>query len=272
MKKTTTNKLAKKLAKYGALTVAVAGLTDASGQIIYTDVDPDFGGGTTDSYGLDLNNDGTIDFNINGGGGAGFLFLEPAGASNSALGSGSATFAYPFALTNSAVISAGQASWFNNGFSSSSFASLNYSSCNFGNYCNITDGYIGLRFDAGGGAIHYAWVRLDTNPDSSFTVKEYGYSSVPDTPILAGQQTLSTQDVASTDEIRIVALNKSIGMYNLPAQTSYRLFDVTGKKVLQGTTNQSIHTIEATTFANGIFILEVQDVNSDATIRKKIIL
>ena len=67
MEKITSQKFSKKLASYGAMSMAIAGLTDASGQIVYTDVDPDFAGGVTIDYGLDLNNDGTVDFNIDAG-------------------------------------------------------------------------------------------------------------------------------------------------------------------------------------------------------------
>ena len=41
MKKNTSTKLAKRLAKYGALSAAVLGVADASGQVTYTDVSPD---------------------------------------------------------------------------------------------------------------------------------------------------------------------------------------------------------------------------------------
>ncbi len=268
MKKTTSKKLAKKLAKYGALTVAVAGITDASGQIVYTDVDPDFAGGATDSYGLDLNNDMIIDFNFTGSQ-PGYLFLNPTAADNDFLGSGSSVYAYPFNLSNGAAISAAQSSWLNNGFSAG-YASLNYQYCSFGNFCDVTDGYIGLRFTVGGN-VHYGWVRLDTNADSSFTIKDYAFNATPGASILAGQQTLSIED-AAINSIRVVALNKSIGLYNLPSQTNYRLFDMSGKQVLNGSSNQNVHTIEAASVADGVFILEVEDVNTKAVIRKKLVL
>ena len=62
MTKTYTSKLSKKLAKYGALTAAIAGVADASGQIVYTDVTPDFVGTFGDEFFLDLNQDAINDF------------------------------------------------------------------------------------------------------------------------------------------------------------------------------------------------------------------
>ncbi len=264
MKKTTTKKLSKKLLKYGALTAAFSGITDASGQITYTDVSPDFSGSNTGSYGLDLNNDGIIDFNLNGSSSAS-LFLEPTTTNNSFLGSAFSFYAYPFNLTNGANISSGQTSWTNNGA-----ASLNYNSCSYGNFCTDIDGFLGLRFTLGGN-LHYGWVRLDTNADSSFTVKDYAFNMTPGAPLTAGEQTLSVDDL-SINNIRIVALNKSIGLYNLPSQTTYRLFDITGKQVLNGSSNQSVHVIKATNVANGVFILEIEDKNTKSIIRKKLVL
>lgn len=283
MKKTTSKKLSEKLAKYGALTLAVAGVADASGQIVYTDVDPDFNGATDDEYFVDLNGDGTDDFRIHQSfysfyysassyGSNNRLFIEPLTASNDVLASNSSgNFAYPFALAQNSVISSSQSFWRNEGYSSG-VQSLNYASCSFGNFCS-TDAYIGVRFNIGAGNTHYGWIRLEVLTDipDSWTIKEFAYNSVADASILAGQQTLSTAN-AIIKAIRVVALNKSISMYNLPTQTNYRLYDMSGKTVLQGSTSQKIDTIEANTVASGVFILEIEDVNTKVTTRKKLVL
>ena len=41
---------------------------------------------------------------------------------------------------------------------------------------------------------------------------------------------------------------------------------------MEGKTNQNTYVIEATTQAKGIYIIEVMDQNSNAVVRKKIIL
>ena len=41
MKKITSKKLSKRVAQYGAFSIAIAGMTDANGQIQYTDIVPD---------------------------------------------------------------------------------------------------------------------------------------------------------------------------------------------------------------------------------------
>jgi len=270
MKKTTTKNFTKKLARYGALTTAIAGMADAHGQINYTDIDPDHSGGVGNDYFLDLNNDGTDDFRIYHDGGSN-LFISPTAANNQVLGSGSSTYAYPYVLSNGGVISSGATgSWFNNGLSNG-YQSLNYGNCTYGNWCNITDGYLGLRFDVGG-SLHYAWARLDVDQDgANWSVKEYAYNETPNQSINAGQQTLSVNS-QSIEQVKIVALNKSIGLYNLSNSTSYTLYSMTGQKVLGGITSESIHVIEANTMASGIYLIEIEDQETKARIKKKIVL
>ncbi|HLT32712.1 MAG TPA: hypothetical protein VKZ98_02895, partial [Aquaticitalea sp.] len=199
MKKTTQKALSKRLAQYGALTVAIAGAADASGQIVYTDITPDFSGGINTDYALDLNNDGTIDFEINqdqisyyGIVTINRFRLFPTDAANEALvdDPSSGMYAYPFALNSGDVISNGQTTWNNNGFSTG-YQSLNYavsyygSLYNDGNFVDVTDKYIGLRFNISG-QTHYGWARLDVNAAASiWTVKDYAYNSVAGEPINA---------------------------------------------------------------------------------------
>ncbi|WP_157811584.1 T9SS type A sorting domain-containing protein [Lacinutrix sp. Bg11-31] len=266
MKKTTSLKLSKKLVKYGALTAAIVGVNDINGQsVIYNDI-TDFTGGSGDTFLIDIDNNGTDDFNINHNGSN--LFITPLTASNDVLGSGGATYAYPFALTNGTAISSGATAWFNNGFAGG-FQSLNYSSGSIGNWDNTTDGYLGLRFNISG-STHYGWVRLDVDGTGNvWTVKDLAYSDTANTALNAGQQTLSVETLA-LDEIKIVALDKSIGLYNLPEATNYRLVNMEGKQVLDGTTTGSSFVVEANATATGLYILELT--NTKSVIRKKIVL
>jgi hypothetical protein len=269
MKKTTSLKLSKQLAKYGALTAAIVGVNDANGQsIVYNDI-ADFTGGIGDSYQIDLDNNGTDDFQIRHNGSSN-LYIDPLTASNDVLGTGGATYAYPFALSNGAAISNGAGSWFNNGFSGG-FQSLNYGSCSFGNWCSITDGYLGLRFNISG-STHYGWVRLDVDGSgSSWTIKDFAYVDTADMALNAGQETLSIETNA-LDAIKIVALNKSIGLYNLPEATNYRLFDMTGKQIMDGVTTGGSFVVEVNTLFTGVYIIELKNKNSKGVLRKKLVL
>ncbi len=185
MKKNNFSKLSKRMVQYGALSVVMAGAADVNGQIVYTDEVPDFAGGIGGQYFLDLNNDATNDFRIHHNGSSN-LYVSPLTANNNVLGSGGATFAYPFALSAGATISSGAGTFFNNGFSGG-FQSLNYGSCSFGNWCNVTDRYLGLEFDFGGNT-YYGWARLDVSFNgSSWTIKDYAYESTSGMAIIAGE-------------------------------------------------------------------------------------
>lgn len=266
MKKSTTLNLS----KYAAMVAAAGGIADASGQIIYTDITPDHEGSANSEYMLDIDNDGTNDFKLRNADLAGIynnLYIDPMNSSNGVMGSqGYFGYAYPFALNSGDAIS-NAGSWNDN-----SFQSLNFASCMIGNWCDITDGYLGVRFNIDG-ATHYGWIRLDVGQiPSSFVVKDYAYNSIADEAITAGQQTLSVGDLSSQN-IEIKALNKHIALHNLPENTNYRLFSMTGQSLLNGTiANQTSYSINANTMASGAYILELEDVDSKSVLRKKVIL
>ncbi|WP_430467444.1 T9SS type A sorting domain-containing protein [Winogradskyella ouciana] len=260
----------KKLLKYSALSAAIAGIADVNGQIVYTDI-ADFTGGGAVDYNLDLNNDSTIDFIVNASSYNSSIFAVFLNSSslstNSFLGS-QPNYTYPFAMNAGDAISSGQTGWYNIG-------TLNYVSCYNGtgssNWCGVSDKFIGLRFDIGGNT-HYGWARLDVSASGdSFTVKDYAYNSTPGEAINAGQTTLSINEFENSNT-RIVPINKSIGLYNLPASTEYRIIDITGKSVLNGSLETDSYVIEANSLSNGVYIVELNDVNSKAVIRKKIVL
>jgi len=268
MKKTTRKNLSKRLVKYGALSIALAGVANANGQIDYTDVDPDFVGNDT-NIGLDLNNDGIDDFTI-------FDVADPAVgikglvSGNSFVGS-QPSYIYPFALNSGDPISSGQTTWFN----SSNLGTLNYISCYNGagesNWCGVTDKYLGLRFQITGNT-HYGWARLDVSlSGDSYTLKDYAYNTTPDEALNAGQQTLSIEN-HELSSIKVVAFDKNINLSNLPETTNYRVLSITGKTVLEGIITDNNYVIEARGIATGIYIIELTDVNSNKVLKKKIVL
>lgn len=273
MKKTTQNKLSNRLVKYGALSAAIAGVADASGQIVYTDI-ADFTGGATVDYNLDLDNDGTADFIIDASSDGSSLYFavklnNNSISNNSWLGS-QPFYNYPFALDAGNTVSSGQTTW----FGGTNVGTLNFVSCYFGsgssNWCGQTDKYLGLRFQIAG-QTHYGWARLDVSASGdAFTVKDYAYNSVPGEAINAGQ-TLGVAD-NSVSAIKVVALNKSISLFNLPAGTTYNLYSTSGQSVLKGVTNNDTYVIEAASIATGVYVLELNDTATNAVIRKKVVL
>jgi len=286
MKKTTSQNLSLRLTQYSALTVALATATEVNAQelIEYTNID-DFSGTINQYYPLDLDNDGNVDFRIYGfgiGGGttsAGLAIFNgslnqglPIILSNSFLGS-NATFVYPFALNIDDIIGPVQNTWFS-AFNSN--GSMNFNNCNEGmggsNWCGVSDKYLGLRFKIGANT-HYGWARMDVSADAfTWTVKDYAYHLDPDTTILAGQTTTLGINDNYLSKIKVVALNKSIGIYNLPAATDYKLYNMAGQELMKGTTENKDYAIEATNLSSGVYIVELSDAKSNTVIRKKVVL
>jgi hypothetical protein len=73
-------------------------------------------------------------------------------------------------------------------------------------------------------------------------------------------------------KIKVVALNKSIGLYNLPETARYNVYNMTGQEVLRGITNNKDYVIEASTLSSGVYIVELGDTKSNAVFRKKVVL
>ena len=271
MKTTTPQKLSNRLIKYSALSFAIAAIGDANGQVKYTDLNPDLGGSGQVDHFIDLDNDGTDDirfrhgnsysnnnlyaFNING---------------NSVMGLanyvGNRFYYYPFALDINDPISA-DATW-----QSHSSQMMEYQCYRSSQWCGgVTDKYIGLRFKIGSN-IHYGWIRLDVDiTTANWKIRDYAYEQTQGISITAGAGILGLEDNVFS-KIKIVALNKSIVLFNLQQATNYRLYSLTGQSILDGKITNATHVIEANTLANGVYIIELKDVNSNAVLRKKVIL
>ncbi|MGM5470096.1 T9SS type A sorting domain-containing protein [Flavobacteriaceae bacterium LMO-SS05] len=280
MKKTTSENLSKRLTKYGALTAAFAGVIDANGQhIIYTDLGLDVVDATT--YQLNIDNNGTPEFKFSQVGYS--LRVIPNFSSAAILGSSSSYIVYPFALNSGAIISNLQNTWFpGDGF----YQSMNFNNCSFvggnSNWCDpTTDKYLGLRFNISG-QTHYGWARVSVYqlpgtgdyPNSGWAISGYAYEEDANTPILAGDTTyvLGTDENSLANTVRIVALQKSIALYNLPESTNYTLYSISGQSILEGKTNQNTYVIEANTIASGLYVLEIRDNASHAVLKKKVVL
>lgn len=290
MKKTTSKKLSQRLTQYGALTVAIGGIAEATGQelIVYTDLDPDVTSaslaGNEYQLNVDNNGDGNHDFSIDdwaansiSAGNPGSTALKIWIKAGNAVAGENPSYFYPFALDNGAVIDHTQ-NWLSNG-GNSQWQTMQWLDgggvgCAYAsNWCEKTDKFLGLRFEIAG-ETHYGWAKLDVpnlNDTSTWTIKEYAYHTTPDTGINAGQTTTLGVEDSYFSKVKIVALGKTIGLYNLPEKTNYKLFAMTGQEVLKGDTRENVHAIDAKV-ASGVYIVELEDANTKAVMRKKIVL
>jgi len=287
MKKTTSPKLSKRLTQYGTLSLAMAGLMDAHGDIIYTDIDPD-SAGTTQMNNvpilIDLDNDSTPEFDVRLRSGVDLvLFVNSAVTGASVLGNpegGSAgNYRYPFALDSGYVIgpvaSTTATAWINDTTQTLVFNNCQvYSGGDYAQWCHATDKYLGLRFQIAG-QTHYGWARLSVRSTGElpedWILKDYAYNDVAGESITAGQMPLGIQD-NTVSKIKIRAFNKSILLSDLPNQTNYRLFNLSGQSVLTGNISSTTYRIQANTVAKGIYVIELEDTKSKAVMRKKIVL
>lgn len=273
MKKISSQKLPSQLLKYNALCAAIAGITDANGQTInYVDIQDQGGPGVV--VVLDLNGDGQGDFNIRN---VSYLYnsfyrsylgiLPTPG--NAVLGSTANSLIYPFALDEGAMISSGNPSWRSNFFYQTLIWSYCYSNSN---WCGVTDKYLGLRFTDLSANTYYGWARLDVTAANDWVIKDYAWNYTPNASILAGAGgPLSIEDKIFSN-VKILSLNKSIALYNLPQMTNYNLFTLSGQSVLKGKIKNHTYVIEANTIASGVYIIELQDHYSKATLRKKVVI
>lgn len=283
MKKTTQHSLPKRLAGYGALSAVLGLAAEANGQIVYTDINPDEGGAGV-SYALDMDNDGTpeaifIQNNYYYGlldllygvqnTSAGVRLIGGLGAVSGS--SSSASYGYPAVLNSGSVISAANTNW-----NSVYLQLLNANDCagfygflTGGQWCNVTDKYMGIKFMIGANT-HYGWIRFDVTGSSTWTIKDYAYNSTPDAPINAGQ-TLAVGEVLS-NTVKIVGLNKTIALYNLPEAVSYRVINMTGQSVLEGSTGDNSYVIQNESLKTGVYVVELTNSSTGDVFRKKVTL
>lgn len=276
MKKTTSKNLSNRLLKYGAFSAAMLGVANASGQIVYTDIADETADATNPIISIDIDVDGTGDY---------LLAINPTDVQLAAIFPANSSMASAY-NSNAIVGVSGSSSYFyasnldageqidgTNTVLTNIRADFNYDSCASAGsqFCDGMDGYVGLHFKIAGNT-HYGWARIQVAADAtSIILKDFAYNSVPGEAIIAGNTTLQVAQF-SVNDIRVVALNKNINLYNLPDSASYNLYATSGQSVMSGKTNDSSYSIEATSMSTGVYILELKDTATNAVIRKKIVL
>ena len=210
-KNTLDSRLKKYTALAGGITAAVAG----TGQIVYTDINPDsVNVDNGDLTYIDFDGDGSDDFTLikivqsqsgtfpYGTGVVSYGVTTDAavgvagtGANSGWMASGTSSNA---GLAN---VTAGAAIGGSGAFNTSQgtlgflqyvtygppFSAYNSTYASGGDFMGATDAYVGVKFDIGGAA-HYGWVRVDLSADgTTLTVKDYAYEATAGTAINAGE-------------------------------------------------------------------------------------
>jgi len=272
----------KKLAAYSAM--AVAGVTAASGQVVYTDVSPDSTFTFGDGMYVDIDGDGTDDFIIGMGFSSwtssgyqidnGYIFMAPLVGGNSQMGTAgwASNIWYGSALNLNDPINSAQ-NWVAGAVSNSYqlFASTFYysplsnpSSVGGGLYGNFPDGtdhYLGFRFKISG-ATHYGWMRVNVASDmSNMVLKDWAYEATADAQILAGQ-TVTSIEQNVINEAKIFSYDKQITI-NLSEQVEgiVRVYNAIGQEVYSGQISDVNMVIDMPGAQVGIYTVVIESNN-----------
>jgi len=254
MKKITKNSFSKKIAKYSALSLAIAGVADASGQIIYTDVDPDFVGGLGDNFAIDFDSDGFDDINViqSNNGNYELVKAQPA-AGNGVIAASNAGYFYASNVAYGSAISAGAGSFRSFG---SFCAGVGYAGSQF---CGLGEGYIGVEFDISGDT-HYGWVRVDIADSSNFIVLDYAYESTAGDSLNAGEQDpLAVEDFATGNFNYFVDSNNQLNLSSSNAMENVSIHNIIGQQITsQKLVNAQETMIDMSTFDSGLYLVTVE--------------
>lgn len=297
--------LEKKLAAYSALAAGVFVVGSANAQIIYTDINPDSTIFAVDSFFLDLNNDGIVDFRINAlkyqssttGSHSQFnidvdyVAIEPLN-NNEILSSYNYVSYYNYssgakALNKNDTIQDVETdeNWWSesmgilNGQGSYS-GTMNGSSfsgtIDYGHFVGVTNKYVGVRIEKvqdGDTIWQYGWVRLDVASNGkSFVVKDYAYQGAHDKYILAGMEVSGTIEKKIVENIEIYVSQKTlfIDFKELKKEDAIiRVLNINGQELLKKE-NSEKSEISLKEFTTGIYIVNIQF--EEVSISKKVML
>lgn len=283
MEKTIT--LDSKIKKYAALACGIAGVTGASAQVVYTDVNPDvvLTPAGTAQYALDLNNDAAIDmafgmfegqqtgsfttsgqtvnYTVDYVGGVNDMTTS-APSTNGWMGSSSSA---PSAVAAGTPITS--AGTFQNGQGvigliqdvgfGAPFSAYGYTTSS-GSFLG-TEAFIGARFDISG-ATHYGWVRVEMAADgTSMTIKDFAYDATAGTAINAGDTgngTAGLNDISSDVVIRTVGGNLRIELDNV-SNADIIVSNLSGQNVINDNMNSDVKVISLSDLSTGIYLVNV---------------
>jgi hypothetical protein len=266
----------KKLKSYSALAASFAIASQADAQVVYTDINPDSTVALDGNfYNLDLNNDGTADFAINVNIGTSLSYtsqqisVSPIGT-NAVAGSSVGAYIYPFAMNSGDTV---KPSLQFNLTPNQSMASYFGPSTSYGNWMNVTDKYLGLKFSIGP-AVHYGWARLDvTATADQFIIKDYAYNTIANAYILAGQTGVGIAEHSFNDIVSIYSAGKNITINfvkELPAGSEVNITNILGQKIYGSLLNSKENTINLSEANPGMYIVSVSGKNGVYT--KKVYL
>ncbi len=169
-------KLDAKLAAYTAAAGAAAAFaaTPAEAAVVYTDI-ADVTLNHGDTFSIDFDGDTDNDITISGGS-TSFNQIKTGSVLGTVTSNDNA-----LALPAGFVVGPAPAT----GSFGAAFDLWSQSDYLYGNWINVSNRYLGVRFSISG-ATHYGWVRMSTVNTDTVTIHDYAYETLADTPIVTG--------------------------------------------------------------------------------------
>jgi Secretion system C-terminal sorting domain len=256
---------------YGSLAAGFLAITpQAKGQVSYVDVDPDE---VLDqaAFFIDFDNDGTNDVVIGQFGQVDQFARIELQSDGRMLATNSSGAPYMYAQVLQAGDPVGPGGNFGQGNVNvlASFYPASTSSSNpsvFGEWLDQS-GFLGLRFVAGSGDTHYAWVELTVGDSAQVvTVLGHAFEATPNVTIAAGDMGETGLSVEASGPMVLAlypqpaARTLNIGLSpGTTGRLEFIVRDVTGKVVLneQRSANGTTIELDVTGLVSGAYLLEV---------------
>lgn len=271
--------LSKKIKSYSALAgsvIAVGATADA--QVVYTDVAPDVTVNTPGGfYNLDLNNDGTTDFQImtNSVSTSGYVYDYVAAIPSQGVNAID-TIAGGYAEALAAGVGVCTTSLWADSISNpyAGLLALNLTApfaFTTGNFFGATGKFVGLRFQKTG--VNYnGWVRLNVAADAkSFTVIDYAYKNNPTACSVTGLLTdVGIAESALANEVTIYSAEQNITVKLNPSVTiegTIIISNTLGQEVAKVNIANSETVIPMHSFSTGVYLVTVEQSNGSYTKR-----
>lgn len=267
--------LQKKLQSYAALASVMTVPAAASGQIIYTDLDPDVEITAGTLYEMDLNNDGIVDFRFDVGSNPGVwtkgeVYVSSSQDMNAVDATiGSLGYYYPRVLATSDPIDENN-SWLAP-IPYATFVIAYASGAAYGNWGGADNGYMGIRFDIDGN-LHYGWVRLDVAADgSSMTLKDFAYEATAEMGIAAGAMPVGVTNLHQPIEAKIFAAPNKLLTIQLGQSLTHpvlSIYNIVGQKIMQKEIETGTFQEDLSAWATGNYLVNISA--KEGTITRKI--
>ncbi len=286
-----------RLAKYSAMAIPFLSISDLNAQVLYTDVVPNDTLFVCDTYALDLNNDGIVDFRL----GIqehifnyerGVMILKDGNESNFVAG---ITPSYSSSYNNSSIsknayrlnyqdVIGSANSWaipkpyngwscecdlLNCNFEGQVFLNHLYSSNYFGEWTNdYSAAYLGLQIETNNQK-YFGWVRVAVDTVGKWMIiDDYAVKTEPDESIWAGQcfcppngsENLIVNDfsVYPNPAVDYLYIEATEGYPTLPA--TLEILDLNGKKIISNPFNSLSNTIDVSMLPSGKYLLRIVSV------------